>query len=313
MRARGTPFTGLLYVGLMLTADGPKVVEFNCRFGDPETQAVLPALVERRVAFRADAHDRARRATAAGRRRSLATSRSAVTTVLAAAGYPEQPRTGDASRFPRARTTCSSFTPAPSARDDGSLVTAGGRVLAVTGLGDSIDDAQAAQPGVRRRGVVRRQAVPHRHRLARDSTRGVPELPETETIARDLDRAIAGARIVGVRVIKRRRAARGRRARASRRASTGATIERCLAARQARRARSVVRRPHRRPAALHRRAADRRRRSCPTTERQYSTIQLALDDGRVLHYRDIRRLGTVTLMNAERFARVHVGARHRAT
>ena len=44
MRARGTPFTGLLYVGVMLTADGPKVVEFNCRFGDPETQAVLPAL-----------------------------------------------------------------------------------------------------------------------------------------------------------------------------------------------------------------------------------------------------------------------------
>ena len=52
MRERGTPFTGLLYAGLMLTADGPKVVEFNCRFGDPETQAVLPVIVLRRLAGR---------------------------------------------------------------------------------------------------------------------------------------------------------------------------------------------------------------------------------------------------------------------
>ena len=82
---------------------------------------------------------------------SLATARSAVTTVLAAPGYPEQPRTGDRIEIPARAERRSRLSRRHQARrSDGSLVTAGGRVLAVTGLGDSLDDAQAAQPGVRR-------------------------------------------------------------------------------------------------------------------------------------------------------------------
>ena len=82
---RGTPFHGVLYAGLMLTADGPQVLEFNARFGDPETQAVLPRL-------RSDLLDLLPRAAAAGRARRRArwssTPHWAVTLVLASAGYP---------------------------------------------------------------------------------------------------------------------------------------------------------------------------------------------------------------------------------
>jgi phosphoribosylamine--glycine ligase len=142
MRARGTPFEGLLYIGLMLTVDGPKVVEFNCRFGDPETQAVLPALASD-VSLSELMHTIAR-----GDRLpdgvSLGTARSAVTTVLAASGYPEQPRNGDRIEIPHAPDDVLVFHAGTKRADDGSLVTAGGRVLAITGLGDSIDDAQAA-------------------------------------------------------------------------------------------------------------------------------------------------------------------------
>ena len=139
MRARGTPFSGLLYAGLMLTADGPKVVEFNCRFGDPETQAVLPALggdvpiteLMRAVAM-GDALPAAR----------LATGRAAVTTVLAAAGYPDRPRAGDRITLPAPEADVLVFHAGTKRAGDRSLVTAGGRVLAVTGLGDSLEDAQ---------------------------------------------------------------------------------------------------------------------------------------------------------------------------
>ena len=92
LRARGTPFTGLLYAGLMLTKDGPKVVEFNCRFGDPETQAVLPA-IELRPGLRVLMEHVAR-----GEPLPDATCRvtgHAVTTVVAAPGYPAAARLGD--------------------------------------------------------------------------------------------------------------------------------------------------------------------------------------------------------------------------
>jgi formamidopyrimidine-DNA glycosylase len=133
----------------------------------------------------------------------------------------------------------------------------------------------------------------------------VPELPETETIARDLHRAIVGARIVGVRVT-RPDVLREVCARAFTRRVTGTSIERCW-----RRAKLVV---------LDLSSGDRivvqprftgalliDGGSLPESERQYSTVELTLDDGRKLHYRDIRRLGTVTLMPAERFAQ-YVGA-----
>jgi phosphoribosylamine--glycine ligase len=140
MRSRGTPFAGLLYIGLMLTADGPKVVEFNCRFGDPETQAVLPALSAGPVS------DLMATIALGGRLLEgvrLDATRSAVTTVLAAAGYPERPRTGDRIEIPHIRDNVLVFHAGTKRAADGSLVTAGGRVLGVTGLGDSLEQAQS--------------------------------------------------------------------------------------------------------------------------------------------------------------------------
>ena len=140
MRARGTPFTGLLYAGLMLTDDGPKVVEFNCRFGDPETQVVLPALqsglpisqwmgsVARGESLRADG--------------ALTWQGAALTTVLAASGYPEKPRSGDRIEIPAAPDDVLVFHAGTKRDNTGNLVTAGGRVLAVTGLGESVEQAR---------------------------------------------------------------------------------------------------------------------------------------------------------------------------
>ena len=143
LRARGTPFTGLLYAGLMLTRDGPKVVEFNCRFGDPETEAILPvlgsspSLLELMLAV---AHDESR---AEGDIDVTATRGCAVTTVLASAGYPEAPRTGDVIDIPDATDGVLVFHAGTKRRDDAALVTSGGRVLAVTGYAPAFEQAQA--------------------------------------------------------------------------------------------------------------------------------------------------------------------------
>jgi phosphoribosylamine---glycine ligase len=126
---RGTPFHGVLYAGLMLTADGPKVLEFNVRFGDPETQAVLPRL-------RSDLLDLLTRATRAG---GLAGAqldwdeRFAVTVVLASGGYPQSSSSGDV--ITGADQDGVEITHAGTALRNGQLVTAGGRVLNVTALG----------------------------------------------------------------------------------------------------------------------------------------------------------------------------------
>ena len=131
MRARGTPFHGFLYGGLMLTAEGPRVIEFNVRFGDPETQALLPRL-------RSDLLDAL---VASVRPGGLAGHRLewspdwAISVVLASAGYPESSSSGDpisgVDRIPRDIEV----THAGTARRNGELVTAGGRVLNVTALG----------------------------------------------------------------------------------------------------------------------------------------------------------------------------------
>lgn len=140
MRTRGTPFTGLLYAGLMLTPDGPKVVEFNCRFGDPETQVVLPLLSanlgEMILAV-------ARGDSLAGvpfpRQHDLA----AVGTVVAAAPYPETPRTGMPLVLPADADDLLVFH-AGTARDaTGTLVVSGGRVATVVGLAPTFAQAQA--------------------------------------------------------------------------------------------------------------------------------------------------------------------------
>lgn len=138
---RGTPFHGLLYAGLMLTRDGPKVIEFNVRFGDPETQAILPRL-------RSDLLGLLVAATEPGGLAGVELNwdpRSSVTVVLASAGYPESaggpvPITGLDLVSPDAL-----ITHAGTARGDGGqIVTAGGRVLNVTALGEDTDAARAA-------------------------------------------------------------------------------------------------------------------------------------------------------------------------
>jgi phosphoribosylamine--glycine ligase len=152
MNERGRPFTGLLYAGLMLTRDGAKVVEFNCRFGDPETQALLPLVVTdpslltlmHRVATGAplggmpvtlDAP------AATGSSVRVQARGACVTTVIAAGGYPDQPRTGDVITLPPAEPGVHVFH-AGTARDaEGRLVSAGGRVLAVSALGADVADA----------------------------------------------------------------------------------------------------------------------------------------------------------------------------
>jgi phosphoribosylamine---glycine ligase len=141
LRERGTPFHGVLYAGLMLTPDGPRVIEFNCRFGDPETQAVLPRL-------RTDLLEVLQAATRPG---GLASTRLdfddrwAVTLVMASAGYPASSSSGDVISGLETVPTGVEVTHAGTARDEaGAIVTAGGRVLNVTALGADPAAARAA-------------------------------------------------------------------------------------------------------------------------------------------------------------------------
>jgi phosphoribosylamine--glycine ligase len=140
---RGTPFTGLLYAGLMLTPDGPKVVEFNCRFGDPETEALLPLLESSLL----DVLDSVAHGEGVGLGPLVWGEKSAVTTVVAAAGYPESPRKGDVITLPAAQDDVILFHAGTARSASGELVTAGGRVLAVTGLGADIASAREASVG----------------------------------------------------------------------------------------------------------------------------------------------------------------------
>ena len=141
MRERGTPFHGVLYAGLMLTPDGVRVLEFNARFGDPETQAVLPRL-------RSDLLDLLTRASRPGGLEGAGLSWSkdwAVTLVLASAGYPAASSSGDTIRGLDEVRPGVEVTHAGTARDEsGQLVTAGGRVLNVTALGSDARSARDA-------------------------------------------------------------------------------------------------------------------------------------------------------------------------
>jgi phosphoribosylamine--glycine ligase len=139
LRKRGAPFTGLLYAGLMLTEEGPQVVEFNCRFGDPETQAILPMLESSLL----DPMLAIARGARIGNMSPLTwRSGASVTTVVAAANYPDTPRTGDELTLPDDDDTRRVYH-AGTARDTGGrLITNGGRVVAVTGLGTTFEEAR---------------------------------------------------------------------------------------------------------------------------------------------------------------------------
>jgi phosphoribosylamine---glycine ligase len=137
---RGSPFVGVLYAGLMLTDDGPRVLEFNCRFGDPETQAVVPLLEDDLLGVLACA------AQGDLRGRTLdASDQAAVTVVLAAAGYPTE---GDAGSpiegIEDAERDGALVFHAGTAMRGGRLVTNGGRILSVTATGDTVPGAREA-------------------------------------------------------------------------------------------------------------------------------------------------------------------------
>jgi phosphoribosylamine---glycine ligase len=141
MRKRGTPFAGLLYVGLALTPDGPKVIEFNARFGDPETQVVL-ALLETPLAGLLHA---AATGTLAEHPPLRWHDGAAVTVVVAGHNYPATPRTGDVIEGAERPGVIHAGT---ARRADGALVSAGGRVLSVTATGPDLAAAREATYGL---------------------------------------------------------------------------------------------------------------------------------------------------------------------
>jgi phosphoribosylamine--glycine ligase len=136
MAARGTPFIGLLYAGLALTKNGIKVIEFNARFGDPETQVLIPRLLTPLADLLYKAATNSLDDTVLHWSES-----SAVTVVLAAQGYPQAPSLG----APIAMTSSNESTiifHAGTQEKDGSLVSSGGRVMTVTGIGSDLESAR---------------------------------------------------------------------------------------------------------------------------------------------------------------------------
>ncbi|ODU01039.1 MAG: phosphoribosylamine--glycine ligase [Pseudonocardia sp. SCN 72-86] len=168
MARRDVPFSGLLYAGLAMTSGGPSVIEFNCRFGDPETQVVLALL----------------RTPLAGLLRAVATGTladapalewadgSAVTVVVAADGYPGVPRLGDVITGAESEGVLHAGT---RRRDDGAVVSAGGRVLSVVGTGDDLDAARADAYG--RLEGVNLPGSHHRTDIAARAARGEVAIP----------------------------------------------------------------------------------------------------------------------------------------
>ena len=167
MAKEGAPFSGVLFVGLMITADGPKVIEFNCRFGDPECQVLLPRLEGDLLTLL--------QAVAAGQGLPPAVSLSplaSVCVVMTSAGYPGLPETGrpitgtsDAAAVPQVNVFH-----AGTAMADGVLVTAGGRVLGVQAMGadvaQAIQTAYSAVERIRFDGAHYRRDIGH-HALRR--------------------------------------------------------------------------------------------------------------------------------------------------
>jgi phosphoribosylamine---glycine ligase len=161
LRRRGIDYRGTLYAGLMLTADGPRLVEYNARFGDPEAQVVLPRLESDLTALLA--------AAAAGDLRSAPAPSfvddAAVVVVLASPGYPEAPRSGSVIEGCEAAAASEGVTVfhAGVAERDGRLVTAGGRVLNVVGTAPTIAEARrrayAAARHIRWPGIHKRTDI----------------------------------------------------------------------------------------------------------------------------------------------------------
>jgi phosphoribosylamine--glycine ligase len=173
---RGTPFRGALYAGLMLTADGPVLLECNARFGDPETQAIMPRLAVSLGpillgAARGHLADGVPGATLAGGRLPVLPG-ATVAVVLAAAGYPDGPRSGDPiDGLEDAVARGALIFHAGTRRDDdGGYRTAGGRVLAVVGRGADLDTAREAADLAADR--IHAAGIQRRHDIGREATSG---------------------------------------------------------------------------------------------------------------------------------------------
>jgi phosphoribosylamine--glycine ligase len=140
MMSEETPYAGVLYPGIMVTADGPRALEFNCRFGDPEAQALLPRLESDLLEICL--------ASAEGRLDEVKvrwSERACVAVVLASGGYPEEYDTGyEISGLGQAGEEALVFHAGTAQGEDGSVVTSGGRVLTVAALGDTVTEARAA-------------------------------------------------------------------------------------------------------------------------------------------------------------------------
>jgi phosphoribosylamine--glycine ligase len=162
MAAEGCPFQGVLYAGLMLTANGPKVIEFNVRFGDPEAQVVLPLIDEPVLPLLVAAASGALTHTSV----KLASDRL-VAVVLASRGYPESSESGRViAGLDRAEAIRGvAVYHAGTTRRDGQVVTAGGRVLTVVGRGPDFESAVArAYEGV---AEISFEGMHYRHDIGR--------------------------------------------------------------------------------------------------------------------------------------------------
>jgi len=162
MATDGIPYSGFLYAGVMIDREGnPRALEFNCRLGDPETQPIMMRL-------KTDLVDLLEHAVAGTLDRIDADwdRRAALGVVLAAAGYPDVPRKGDAiSGLDAVADDCKIFH-AATARDGDRIVTAGGRILCVTALGETLRQAQravyTAVDGIHFDGMQYRSDIGHR-------------------------------------------------------------------------------------------------------------------------------------------------------
>ncbi|MGH4020217.1 MAG: phosphoribosylamine--glycine ligase [Pseudonocardiaceae bacterium] len=169
---RGAAFTGLLYAGLALTSSGPQVIEFNCRFGDPEAQAVLALL---RTPLAGLLHAAASGALASHQPLEWAPG-AAVAVVIAADGYPAIPRTGDVITGADGEGVLHAGT---RRREDGAVVSAGGRVLSVVGTGKDL--AAAREQAYRRIEVVHLAGAHHRTDIGLRASRGEVTQPVAAT------------------------------------------------------------------------------------------------------------------------------------
>jgi Phosphoribosylamine-glycine ligase len=137
MREEGNPYQGVLFAGLMLTAEGPKLIEYNARFGDPECQVLMMRLESDLVALMLACA----KGTLAGVEVALS-SETALTVVMAAKGYPGTPEKGGAIDLSGVEPGAAKIFHAGTALKDGTLVANGGRVLNVTAMGASVTEAQ---------------------------------------------------------------------------------------------------------------------------------------------------------------------------